>query len=121
MFGDIDILTKTSAMARHAAKKHAVIAENIANANTPAYRAQKLPSFDPNQAMEAAEKGAHISSTSMMRPSDNLLAEAKPNGNTVSLEEQMADSANAQAQHETALAFYKKAIDLLRLSYSDTR
>lgn len=117
MVSDIDILTQASAMARHAEKRHAIVAENIANADTPGYRARALPNFDPDMALNASHT-VGIDNSAMMRPIDKADAPASPNGNTVSLDQQMVEAAEAQAQHQTALAFYRKAIDMLRISFS---
>ena len=39
-----------------------------------------------------------------------------PNGNNVSIEEQMLGAAQARGQHGMALAIYRKTLDLVRLS-----
>ncbi len=120
MVRDIDILTQASAMARHAERRHALIAENIANADTPGYRARELPDFDAEMALKTS-RGGDFGVSQMMQPVEIENASASPNGNTVSLDDQMVLAAEAQAQHQTALAFYRKAMELLRLSVSTQR
>ena len=120
MFGNIDFLTQTSAMARHAQKRHETIAENLAHADTPDYKARDLPSFD-FEAVQRAFEGHDVDLRRMMSPVPIEDAQASPNGNTVSVEDQLGRAADAQAQHQTALAVYRKAIDLLRISYATPR
>ena len=45
MFGQIDVLRMAGAMARNAEARQGAIARNVANADTPGYRAVDLPSF----------------------------------------------------------------------------
>ena len=120
MFGDIEYLKKASAMAQHAAKRHATIAENLANADTPGYKARDLPMFDASAAVQSGD--AHGSGLKhMMSPIELENAQASPNGNTVSVEDQLGRAADAQAQHETALLLYRKAMDFLRISIKPPR
>ena len=43
-------------------------------------------------------------------------SEASPNGNTVSLEAEMLKSIEAKREHDRALAIYKSALSVLRIS-----
>ncbi len=54
MLNSIDILKMASAMARHAADRHQVISQNIANADTAGYKAKDLQSFADSYARMAA-------------------------------------------------------------------
>lgn len=118
MLKDLTILNQASALARHAGKQHAVVAENIANADTPGYKARSLPAFDPKLADEA-ERGSMIAARRLSEPVELETRQAAPNGNTVALEEQMAMSVDAQGQHRAALAIYRKTLELLRLSVTN--
>lgn len=113
MSGDLTIFNQASAMARHAAERHRVIAENVANADTPGYKAQDLPPFD---AAIATRPDDDLARTRMFRAAEVENARTSPNGNSVGLEDQMVRAADATAQHEMALAIYRQAMDLLRLS-----
>lgn len=108
MYGDLDLLQTAGAMARHAARRHELIAQNVANADTPGYRAQTLADFDP----AGAADGSHA----MLRPIDREGLITSPNGNGVDVEIEMAAAVDAQAQHEAATTIYRKSIELLRLS-----
>ena len=45
MFQNLDVFRTAMAMARHAGQAQALSAQNIANADTPGYRARDLPDF----------------------------------------------------------------------------
>ena len=111
MFDTIDLFAKASLMARHATERQRLIADNIANANTPGFKARDLQPF--SEFLEAASSGqsAEFQVETIYRPNG-----AEPNGNTVSIENELMASAEAAGQHETALLLYRKSMDLLRAS-----
>jgi len=112
MFDELTILKDASALARHSALRHQVIAENIANANTPGYRAKDVEDF---KAVYSANQD-NLSKIEWRAIEDPGSAVAAPNGNTVSLQEEMARSAQASDSHDAALAIYRKTLDILRIS-----
>ncbi|EPX77335.1 FlgB family protein [Litoreibacter arenae] len=125
MFGSIALLQKSSLLARHAALQQNVVSKNVANVDTPGYRAQKVSAFtelDENTTSASAMKvsrSEHISKNSLYdenlieRDADHL---AKPNGNTVSLEAQMLSAIEAERQHSKAMAIYQNSMDILKIS-----
>lgn len=117
MIKDLALLRQAGALARHAAARHAVVAENMANADTPGYKARDLPAFDSKIA-DAAKNNAPGLERRMLRPTVLQGMETSPDGNTVNLADQMTRGADAQAQHAAALTVYRKAIELMRLSVS---
>ncbi|MEL6316602.1 MAG: flagellar biosynthesis protein FlgB [Pseudomonadota bacterium] len=119
MMNKLSILQNASALMRHAAARHNVIAENIAKADLPGYKARALPAFDV-EAVERARQGDRSEMARMHRAAEIPGLTSAPNGNTVQLDEQMARAADAQAQHGAALAIYRQTLDLLR-SAGNTR
>lgn len=117
MLNDLTILAQASALARHADLRHKLVAENIANADTPGYKAKTLPAFDP-QLAEEAENGSTIAASQLTTPIEMRTRQASPDGNTVTVEEQMTVAIDAQGQHKAALAIYRKSLELLKLSVS---
>ena len=115
MFNDLKLLQTFSAMASHAARRHEVLAKNIANADTPDFRAKDIQSFADAYA-ETTRSGKSISQIASSARMIETGGTMSPNGNSVSLEDQMLRSAEAKGQHDMALAVYKKSLDLLRLS-----
>jgi flagellar basal-body rod protein FlgB len=124
MFESIDTLRKSSAMAVHAAGRQAVIAANVANADTPGYRAGDLRSFADTYRTGGtlalrSTRPDHIHTAASERIAPVVpdgRAEASPNGNTVSLETELVRSASAKRQHDVSLAIYRSSLDILRAS-----
>ncbi len=110
MFQNLDIFGLADARARHAAARQAQVAQNIANADTPGYRARDIVPFD--EVFRAAGGDANAMS---MRSIDAGGIEA-PNGNTVSLEQEMVRSVDAQRDHNRALMVYRSAMTVMRTS-----
>ena len=117
-----DIMQLARQSALHAAARQGVISTNIANADTPGYRAKVLPDF--GSVMQGFEqlrttRAGHLESQGMLvtqaRP-ERAPDTQKPNGNTVSLEHQMMHAARARLDHDTALAVYASARNILRAS-----
>jgi len=124
LFEDLKVFQTSFAMARHAGARQAMTAANMANADTPGFRALSMPSFA--ETFDAAQQPAAMratrpnhmgigdgATTAMEEFSD---AEASPNGNTVSLEQEMINSVEIQREHDRALAIYKHSLDVIRMS-----
>ncbi|MGF1500263.1 MAG: FlgB family protein [Paracoccaceae bacterium] len=126
---NLTVLQLASAMARHAAVRHSVLAENVANADTPGYRARDVESFSEivNEAftMHATRPGHHDRGGPVLRAADPRRVDAEfaagPNGNSVNLEDQAVRATEAQGQHALALAVYRKATDILRVGLGRSR
>ena len=124
---DIGLVRLAGALASHASLRQSLIAENVANADTPGYRARDVRPFDEifgQGAFDATQMRAtrdghigHGSSQTPYAPEElSKLGAAAPNGNTVSLEDQLVRSAEVQHSHDMALGIYKTSIDILRTS-----
>jgi len=120
MMKNISLLNQATGQAAHAAKRQRVVAENIANADTPGYRARDIPDYvdtqalPPMKATRAGHLGGHGKATSVRA---HIVASEmeSPNGNNVSLEEEMIRGAKAEGKHNLALTIYAKSLDLMRL------
>ena len=115
---DLGIKAMAHQMAAHAAARQTHIARNVANADTPGYRATDLPDFgqalDPAMRMRTT-RPLHIGvgASDAGVPAIERLGEASPNGNTVSLETEMMHAAEAKQAHDMALSIYASARDIL--------
>lgn len=122
MFKNLDIFQSSAAMASHAATRQAVTAQNIANADTPGYQARTTQPFSEIASdFDARSRLKHTKLQHIQRPENNATArvsiadtEPSPNGNSVSLEEEMVNAVNIQREHDKALAIYKHALNVLR-------
>lgn len=129
MSDQLEIMRMAQAMARHAASRQAVIARNIAHADTPGYQARDIGSFaDIYSAAEPrpmrATRSGHLPVDAAMDFSASQSADRRngsPNGNTVSLETEMMNSVDAQRQHGKALTIYSKSLEILRMSLGRIR
>jgi len=122
MYDQLEILSMARGLARHAAARHQVIAENLAQSDTPGYRARDVAPFAEAYRTPA---GLHLRSTRPghipdSQPPAALRAEVErgvdgdPNGNTVSVEGQIVKSAEVQLQHDMALSIYRTTLGIMR-------
>ena len=112
MISQLPLFEIYGAMARYAAESQKVSATNIAHADEPGYKAVKLESFEAYLSRTA--NGA--SSAGLSAPFKVLEANTpmSPSGNTVSVEMELFNSAEAASQHSQALTVYSKSLELLR-------
>ena len=130
MFGKLEIFKMAHAMAVHAGHKQAVTAQNVANADTPEYKSRDVIPFAQTYRNDSSSVGwlsqkstrtKHIHGTTaneLPAPVVDAAGVGAPNGNTVSLENEMLKSLDAKRQHERALAIYKSSLNILRASLS---
>jgi flagellar basal-body rod protein FlgB len=130
MFENLDIFRMSHAMAVHAGHKQAITAQNVANADTPGYKARDVIAFaDTYKAADAksgwsvqkATRARHLNGATADQIPDTILdpnGVGTPNGNTVSLENEMLKSLDAKRQHDRALAIYKSSLGILRATLS---
>lgn len=110
MFDDVLLFKLTALKSRHAAERLATIAENVANADTPGYRARDIEDFS-----DVIRRLWRDAPASEFRKSDMAVEGAQsPNGNNVSLEDQISRASRAARDHETASLIYGKALGFLR-------
>jgi len=123
MLDKLEILNMAQGMATHAAARQSVLARNIANADTPGYRAQDVASFaDSFQKTDdftpRVSRAGHLPDGQISGEIETYLAsgDSAPNGNTVSLETEMMKAVETRNQHDMALTIYKTTLGILRTS-----
>ena len=115
-------------------ERQKVIAQNVANADTPRYTANDLKPFSFDAKVEmarsaqsasamAATQAGHIQPPGQKRglgaPYKQVRSpdsETTLNGNSVVLEEEMIKMGDARTQYDAAIGFYQKSLNLLRLA-----
>lgn len=111
MNASLDVLRMAQAYATHAGARQQAIAQNIANADTPGYRARDAIPFDTY--MQRLTQGSPARDLIRPDPAPNTLS---PDGNSVSLEREMIRAAETRQSHEMALGVYAAVRDLMRAS-----
>ncbi|MGP9788478.1 FlgB family protein [Roseinatronobacter sp. NSM] len=121
MFELPDVMRMAQQMARHAAARQVVISENVAHADTPGYQARDLPSFGDvignglsMRSTRAGHFGFGAAGPEVSARVDTTATSRSPNGNTVSLEQQMMRAAETRQSHDMALSVYASARNILR-------
>jgi flagellar basal-body rod protein FlgB len=133
MLEEIDLMRLTGDRMRYLTEQQTLIARNIANADTPGYLAETSAPFSFKSALLrtggaagsaaplalAATQAGHIAmpqgGATVSRPRASAGSDEKPDGNTVSLEEQMVKSTDVQNNFSLASAAYTKSVGLIKL------
>ena len=124
MFGKLEVTRMAQALAAHAGARQGVIAQNIAQADTPGYRARDLTPFvdtyragNQPDALFATRPGhirfEAVAGEAVVR---QMPGAASPNGNTVSLETEMVKAVDVKQQHDMALSIYRSVSEIVRAS-----
>ncbi len=122
MFEKLHIFRMAHAMAQHAGARQSVLARNMANADTPGYKARDVAPFAESYGGQGgfvprATRPGHFGATAggytaeLRRGGDG---QTDPNGNSVSLETEMLKAVDTKRQHDRALAIYKSSLTILR-------
>lgn len=123
MFEKLEIFRMAHAMATHAGARQAVVARNMANADTPGYAAKDITPFaETYRAQDAgfaprATRPTHLSGAFPGQRTEAREAATRisdPNGNGVSLETEMLKAVEVKRQHDRAIAIYKSSMTILR-------
>lgn len=123
MFSDLNVFKLAFAMAQHAGKRQAVVAQNMANADTPGYRARDIESFQSAfRGTEGGEMRASRAGHFNAPANGGVWREFQtqdatdPNGNSVSVEQEMMKGVEVKREHDRALAIYRASLSVLRTS-----
>ncbi len=124
MFDQPEVMGMASALAANASARLTAIAQNVANADTPGYRARDAQSFQdsyraasglPLRSTRPGHMGG-FSGQTLTALSERAGGHMSPNGNNVSLEGEMLAAAGVRQNHDLALTVYRTSLGLLRAS-----
>ena len=133
---DLTMLSALKSKMRWHQSRQRVIAENIANADTPGYAAKDLKPLQfksllaqPQQVRGAAPSvmpvktsASHLAGLPMPKRAEGEVKrvdfEVTPQGNGVVLEDQMIKLADNQMEYEAAANLYQRGLSLLRTAIS---
>jgi flagellar basal-body rod protein FlgB len=128
---DIPILSMLRTRLEWAQQRQRVLAENVANADTPRYRARDLAPLKfeaPGEAGSASASASTVAlattepghiggldlSRSQFRSEAKDHYEVRPEGNAVDIEEEMMKVAANQMDYQAATAVYTHSLDLIK-------
>ncbi|MCR9109154.1 FlgB family protein [Marivita sp. XM-24bin2] len=125
MFQNLDLFKTAISMARHSGLKQAITSQNVANADTPGYRAKSVTPFEdlvPRTTDAFTLRTTRPSHVGPYTQFGHVTAEARtqsdPNGNSVNLETEILNSVDAKRGHDRALAIYRASLGILRSALS---
>lgn len=133
--GDIPLLAMLKSRLGYLSNRQRVIAENVANANTPGYKARDLKAFNFQAHVQAASDSTPVAATPAgvmavtqpghMQPKGGPMA-TKPvkaldseitlDGNGVVLEDEMIKLTQARMDYDAAIGFYQKSLSMLKMA-----
>ena len=130
-YANVPLFSVMKAKMSYLSQKQEVLAQNIANADTPDYRAkdvvepdfkrmaQGLQSASSHKLSMTTTHGAHTtgntnSSVSYSMAQRDSTYELNPNGNNIVIEEEMMRVAENQAEYQKVLSLYRKTVDMFK-------
>ncbi len=125
MFTDLNVFKTAHALAVHAGQRQAIVAQNVANADTPGFKARDIAPFNQLLTTESTSSGMHASRSSHLNGITGRglrwetltpIGPSDPNGNSVSIETETLKAVDVKRQHDQALAIYKSSLSVLRTS-----
>lgn len=126
---DIPVIQNLVDRMRWLHRRQRVLAENIANADTPGYRSKDLPQDSFASAMKKAQgstlsvaqtRKGHIAggaggrSLENARPVEDPVEYATPSGNAVNVAEQMMKMTDTQMDYGLVTTLYRKHVGLVK-------
>ena len=132
--GQIPLFQMLRGRLSYLSERQKVIAENVANANTPGYAPHDLKPFSFQAQMQAQAQGGasggggsfmavtnpahmlppHARKADAPRPITTKDSETTLDGNSVVLEEEMLKMGQARMDYDAAIGFYQKSLNLIR-------
>lgn len=128
---DMSFFSLASQRMKWLGARQAVVSENIANADTPEYKAKEISDFQ--EMLEGSHRTSGLTTThhrhiqgapstgGVFADPDAAAWEQSMDGNTVSLEQQTIKAAEITENYRLAAQLYRKGHDLLTLAVTGIR
>ena len=130
---DIPLLAMLRSRLNYLSQRQEVIAQNVANADTPGFAPQELKPFSFQARVQAAGAGATADPSAMAATEPGHMApphaaggrfqavasrdsETTLDGNSVVLEEEMMKMGQARQDYDAAITFYQKSLSLIQIA-----
>jgi flagellar basal-body rod protein FlgB len=121
---DLPLFSMLKTRMRWLEERQKVLAENVANANTPSYQGHDLKQLDFRGQLEASLTPAsltmsvtqpgHIGGATGFGPNPSGGFENAPGQGTVILEDEMMKVAQTQLDHQTAISLYTRGLGMIK-------
>lgn len=129
MFDKLSVIALAKSRMDWVAKRQEVLAENVANADTPKFVPSDLKAFDFKSVLNQTNQPVKVAVTNPMHVQpviadtqtvikDRKDFESSADGNAVVLEEQMAKVGEAKTAYDTATSLFQKQYKMLRTALS---
>ena len=128
---DLNLFQALKAKMQWHQTRQGVLAENVANADTPGYRGRDLKSFSFEDAIKMQSVGIETARTSASHMRGSMVRETgsvdsdpttgfeiTPDANTVVLEDQMMKVTANQMDYQAVASLYTKGLGLIRTALS---
>ncbi len=132
---DIPLFSMLKGRLGYLSERERIVAQNVANSDTPGYRSGDLKPFTfhvagaggqmaPTASTQAVTQAGHMQATSTrktpmggpFKTTKTQSSETTLDGNSVVLEEEMLRMADARMNYDAAIGFYQKSLGLLRMA-----
>jgi flagellar basal-body rod protein FlgB len=123
---DIPILSMLRTRMQWHQERQRLLAENVANADTPEYRSQDLAPLDFSRTQPSTIGLVRTAAAHMLAASDGASGqfesdgkdpfEVRPAGNAVNVEDEMMKVASNQMDYQAATQLYTRSLGLIKLA-----
>lgn len=128
---DLPLLSQIKGRLGWLDERQRVIAQNVANSDTPGYVARDLRTPDRNDFAAALRSGGplqmtrtsashisppHAAAASRFEAAEAPDSETTLDGNAVVVEEQMLKMAESRMAYDAAIGFYQKSLNMIRMA-----
>lgn len=109
--------------------RQSVLAQNVANADTPGYQAKDVTPVDFQKMLEGSNSGSSMSTTNRLHIASHPMGDAGDfetvdaggeegslTGNAVSLEQEIMKLSDTQIQYQAATNLYAKAVNMFHIA-----
>ncbi len=104
-------------------QRQSILAQNVANVATPGYSARDLPSFAATLAANSSPAMARTAAGHLVGTRDKDLTTIQPrpdardpDGNAVSLDQELTKIADSETSQELVTSIYKKYLDMFSMA-----
>jgi flagellar basal-body rod protein FlgB len=115
--GSTDVFALAEKRLAWVGQRQSILAQNIANTNTPGYAAREIKPFSEFLATvtgQTEDGGAGLTQTPALSTSLSVTSGRSLDGNAVVLDEQLEKIAETDTAHQLAANLYKKYVGLFK-------